>query len=518
MTARDTQDDIERRVIAAALLRADCCHELSMRGNVTDFTDSRRQAAFRLLGRYVVQQQLDGADVQSLEPWKVADGLGDDDLQKCGLDAETLRQWAGTGLDVNYVYFKADLAKLRRAAQQRAFSRTVSALNEIGADGVFDRGAAARGLREAEQAVADIDAGVIPSLHRIPVGELLNREQQCVPWVIDGWLGRGDICIIAGDGGVGKSWLLLDLAVRLCAGSTWLGMKVFGGKQRVLVVDEENNKLVVTNRLTRILKECTEDEQAAAGSNLVYLCDNGLSLDDDDAYRRLQTVVDEFVPHWIFFDSLVRFHQRDENNNTEMSAFYTKRLRPLARRNSSGLISLHHLGKPNTRDKQQRIIHRARGASDLPNQSDCFFGLEPSDGDLLLTPGKSRWGKLAPPVRYKLLDTLNDSGILLDVQPAREEDRQSITGDVELQGPIVTAEPFIVQCLHEVGGRGILRNEMVSLLERAGHRSAQRTVSRVLNNMFAHRQVGKLTEGNAVRYWLYDYSPGDAIVQSEALT
>lgn len=73
----------------------------------------------------------------------------------------------------------------------------------------------------------------------LDLSRLLTEAPQGPRWVVEGMLPRGTLVVLAGDAGVGKSFLSYTLAFSTAAGLPFLGRRV--EQTRVLYVDEENS-------------------------------------------------------------------------------------------------------------------------------------------------------------------------------------------------------------------------------------------------------------------------------------
>lgn len=326
-------------------------------------------------------------------------------------------------------------------------------------------------------------------LNVIDIGTLFSKEMESVPWAVEGWLAKDDVLIIGGEPGMGKSMVLLDLAIALASGQKFLRCIDVSGSYRVMIVDEENNQRLCRRRLQQFLAGAGLKNGNLAELPLMYFADNFLNLDDDKVSRRFRREVEAFRPDWILLDSLIRFHRRNENDNTEMAAFYAERLKPIAREYQCGLGILHHLSKPN-KEASQQMAHRLRGASDLHGLVDGLWGLEgeTSTNERRLHHKKCRWDLMQPTLQLCYKTNVEKTSAWLQ---AKEESRD--------------AEEMIITRLAYNAGRGGERQELIEMLENAGFRSAERTFQRIATQLMKQGRVKKHKKGKAVTYWLSEY-------------
>ena len=321
--------------------------------------------------------------------------------------------------------------------------------------------------------------------------EVLTTPAPPLNWIYDPWLGAGDVVILAGEPGLGKSWVALDLFFRLSLSRPWAGKNNLAGPQRVLYVDEENNFRLVRHRMRKLvngmdLSIANLDPAYLAAS---YAMEQGINLDDPASLELLKRKLDQVRPQFIIFDSLVRIHHRDENSNAEMAALFGM-IKALARNIGAGAIVIHHLGK-STKDRPSgRIAERIRGASDIIAAGDQVWGLERADDSLTMTHIKCRYDRESGPVAVSLDDVNDAEGLILNYQ--QEDEDVSAT---------------IHNCLAQAGAMGCQRQTLEGEVARAGFKSAPRLVTKHLGKLNATGTVRKQKDGRIVRYWLTEYAP-----------
>jgi hypothetical protein len=101
----------------------------------------------------------------------------------------------------------------------------------------------------------------------------LLKEPPPVKWLVDEWFAMGDVTLLMGDSGLGKSWLTMALCIAVAQGWPDLLEHEVREHGRVLYVDEENPADVVYDRLKRL--GLTPD----GTSNIRYLHNEGIRLD-----------------------------------------------------------------------------------------------------------------------------------------------------------------------------------------------------------------------------------------------
>ena len=326
----------------------------------------------------------------------------------------------------------------------------------------------------------------------LDLSKVATTDPPPVPSVLKGWFAKSDCVVIGGYGGSGKSLLAQDLALALASGKSFLGLPVLGGPYRVLYLDEENPDPLVWYRMKRL----------AAGRGLEiedlplrYSLKQGLNLDDPAGRAAIWQIAEEFKPDFTIFDTLTRFHHRDENSNSEMSEFFGETFAAYRRDFDSQLTYLHHLSKPSATNKRN-VLHDLRGASEVVNYPDVVIGYG-RDGDTrTMHLCKSRWVQEGAQLIVQL--NTDDQGHPLSLTAGEIE-------DVGLE--------FVQRKLAVAADAGVLRSDLKAglAIERSlGLDTADKILTRTLGRLHANGHVKKKRDRQAVRYWLTDSAPEDA--------
>jgi len=200
--------------------------------------------------------------------------------------------------------------------------------------------------------------------------ELLAKPEPKIEWLIENiWVdkARG---LIAGNPGVGKTWLALDMLISVASGQLCMG-KYPTKRGAVLLVEEEGSELNLSRRLHSMAR--ARGLQHADLSNLHLLTRQFTKIPTDAA--ELFHLIAGLDIKLIVFDSLRRFHNAEENSSSEMQPVLDSFARLNAMTEAS-IVLIHHLSK-GSRDVDRRpIFERLRGSSDFWAWRDCLIGVE----------------------------------------------------------------------------------------------------------------------------------------------
>jgi hypothetical protein len=203
-------------------------------------------------------------------------------------------------------------------------------------------------------------------------------EESGRKFVVQGMLNPGQVGIIVGESGIGKSPLNYQLSLCVAAGIPFVGMKTTQGL--VIYVDGENG---------------TQNSQAIRNSIVRHLGierpKNFLMLDVPDI-AHLRPAVHKFKPTLVVIDTLRAFAPGAEGDNPTAATFL-KDLKTLGREAGTAFLLIHHPKKPNgdyvppklEADNAMEWLYQASGARALINQTDTRIAIEAtSKGDAAL--------------------------------------------------------------------------------------------------------------------------------------
>ena len=224
----------------------------------------------------------------------------------------------------------------------------------------------------------------------------MSEPEPELQWLIENiWVdqSRG---LIAGNPGVGKTWLALDMLISVASGQPCLGK--YAVKQApVLLVEEEASRLNLARRAHSLARA-----RGLSDSDLTsffHITRQFVKMPAD--IKEIYNMVIQNGIKLVVFDSLRRFHSVNENSSSEMQGI----LDCFGRLNTMGETSvalIHHLSKSGKESDRKPLFERLRGSSDLWAWRDCILGVEgEEDAAESLLSFQFRDAEAQSPVRIK---------------------------------------------------------------------------------------------------------------------
>jgi len=199
----------------------------------------------------------------------------------------------------------------------------------------------------------------------LPVSRACDLITQAdgTPWLIDQLWAEQAVGILGGEPKCCKSFLALDVAVSVAAGTPCLRQFPVRRRGPVLLFPAEDSLSVVRQRLEGICAAADTDLEALP---LYVITAPRLLLDLPQDRQRLRRTVADLKPVLLVLDPFIRLHRTDENASKEVAPLLGY-LRELQREYHTAVLLVHHVRKGAGKDRPGQAL---RGSSDLHGWGD----------------------------------------------------------------------------------------------------------------------------------------------------
>ncbi len=211
--------------------------------------------------------------------------------------------------------------------------------------------------------------------------------------VIEGLLREGETMNVISAPKIGKSWLVIDLALSVATGRTWLGMQCVPGE--VLILDNELHGETSANRLPKVA--------AARGIDFEDIADR---IFVENLRGRLQDLYNlgpyfrKFPPgrfKVVILDAFYRFlpMRADENDNGTMAGLYNY-LDAFANYLKCCFVLIHHTSKGNQSLKDLTDVGAGAGAQSRATDTHLVLRRHEETDAVVLDAAVRSWPPVAP--------------------------------------------------------------------------------------------------------------------------
>ena len=204
------------------------------------------------------------------------------------------------------------------------------------------------------------------------------EDRPAVPYVIDELFQECTVSVVAGDGGTGKTSLMLNAMLNVARGTEFIGKSTV--QSPTLFINEELADDLFASRVKQVALGCdaVETDQvhwtSMAGFDFLHNADDVLLL---------ERFILETGSKLIVIDALSDvMPSGDENTSKDMTNLFLS-LRKVASDTHSAIVMIHHVNKNGG----------FRGSSDIKNKADNMYIVTMNDGgEVALKPEKVRNG------------------------------------------------------------------------------------------------------------------------------
>src|ERR1700720_3475076 len=243
-----------------------------------------------------------------------------------------------------------------------------------------------------------------------PAWRLADRAED-QRWLVTGLWSEQAVGIIGGEPKCCKSFLALDLAVSVAAGTPCLRRFAVARPGRVLLYAAEDALHIVRQRLEGI---CAAAGLLLAELDVQVITAPTVRLDLEADRRSLNETVAKLQPRLLVLDPFVRLHRIDENASGEVAPLLAY-LRELQRRHDVAVLVVHHAKKGGGGVRAGQAL---RGSSEFHAWGDSNLYLR-RDGDDLSLSVEHRAAASMTPITIELAQ--RGTALALEVVDRRED-------------------------------------------------------------------------------------------------
>jgi len=307
-----------------------------------------------------------------------------------------------------------------------------------------------------------------------PAYRLAERAEE-QRWLITSLWSEQAVGIIGGEPKCCKSFLALDLAVAVAAGTPCLRRFAVPRPGRVLLYAAEDALHIVRRRLEGI---CAAAAVALAELDVQVITAPTVRLDLEADRRALDETVAKLKPRLLVLDPFVRLHRIDENASGEVAPLLAY-LRELQRRHGLAVVVVHHAKKGAGRIRAGQAL---RGSSEFHAWGDSNLYLGRNGDDLTLTV-EHRAAPALKPIKIELIEA--GEALALELAAPAEAAKQLPS---PLDERITAALTDATRPLPFSELRGLCRVRTASLYERL---AALTTAGRVIKSDHGYRLTAR---------------------------
>lgn len=195
------------------------------------------------------------------------------------------------------------------------------------------------------------------SASRVVIKDMTQYAPQAVRWLEDGRIAMGKLTLIAGDPGLGKSFMTLELAARVSRGE--VGRRANGASGRAVMMSAEDD--AGDTLVPRLNAMCARMNRVHFLEGIRGVSPNALDLPqlDRDTDRLIEAIKQIGDVSLIVIDPISAYMGKaDSHNNAEVRSVLAQ-LAYLAQVTGAAVVCVTHLNKDSS---GKRAVYRAMGS------------------------------------------------------------------------------------------------------------------------------------------------------------
>lgn len=315
---------------------------------------------------------------------------------------------------------------------------------------------------------------------RFTYNELLKGEAPPVTWLIENILPESGIGLLSGDGGIGKTWLMMHIAQAVAGGAqVFHNFPVKQGP--VLYWDEESTDIMVRDRIQRLHAPMP---MLTDNLPIIWHIGEGWKINDEECFAKLKAEIKEVKPALVCIDSLIAIHDCDENSAVDIRQRVFGPLVRLRHEFGCGFLIAHHTRKPT--QIQSSNNHMVRGSSDIVNVLDCHLYCRKYGEEIIIEHAKARFSFAVP---------------TFCISFEGHETMQLVykCGDQDVVG-LEQAKSRVIEYLLEIENTPIPRTKLAEAVASEGTQG--RTIQKAITTLFEEGKLVREKEGRNAMYSL----------------
>lgn len=212
----------------------------------------------------------------------------------------------------------------------------------------------------------------------ISVREFIRNAPREVNWILEGVIEKGSNGVISARPKAGKSFTILDMAIALASGQSWMPGNGTAGFHienpvRTAYVSREDNPHTTQWRTVKILdSRMINIEDIATYFHLnTRMQSPTMKLDDPDLLSKLLRDLEKVKTEFLILDVFRKLHDAEENDNTEMQKVMDI-VTSIQEKVGCQICLVHHDNKR----EDATLTERLRGASAIAGFAEWVLGMK----------------------------------------------------------------------------------------------------------------------------------------------
>lgn len=215
----------------------------------------------------------------------------------------------------------------------------------------------------------------------VSMGALIQEDIPEVDFLVPGCIPKGNVVLLVGESGGGKTWIAYDLMRAVATGTKWLNKGLeLGTPQKILLLNYDNPTDTVKQRAIKLGFEPDVEilvhTQGMAPKMLLL----------PSEATRVKSLIEYYQPHLTIVDSFRQSNTYNENDSQEMAKLMSIFKSWTTTESRNTVLLLHHTPKSSNSNGGGWVTN-ARGSGEITSSTDVV--IEVADGKMTWTKART---------------------------------------------------------------------------------------------------------------------------------
>jgi hypothetical protein len=208
-----------------------------------------------------------------------------------------------------------------------------------------------------------------PQERKFFTDSMRDVEEEEIEWLWEPYVAKGELTIVEGDPGVGKSWLMQMLGIATANGDRMPGDTTTRRPAHVCFLDHENSRATIMKPRLRF--------NGLKREKFFHQDDQTFSVDDEEAIQALYNALSRLKPALVVFDTVMNYAGGANVFSPAETAKMFGTFRHIAMTFKCASVVIRHLNK----DSKVRAMYRGQGSITFTGTARTVIGVGYSPDD-----------------------------------------------------------------------------------------------------------------------------------------
>lgn len=179
-------------------------------------------------------------------------------------------------------------------------------------------------------------------------------QEKDIEWTVKGLFAKKLVSILFSEPGVGKTVLAMDIAVKLSKGKPLFNTYKTERPMKILYFQGDFPNVIFKERLSKMMEKPDDNFFKIVNRYDAAEANFSLELTSEEGQGNIKTIIEEYKPDFVIFDTFISFFDGDENKQKDVKAPIDF-LRKITSEYDCSILLCHHSRKRGSGEKRKGL-------------------------------------------------------------------------------------------------------------------------------------------------------------------